>query len=200
MSTVNVRNETATVEGTFKTQRTVTAAGKVVRDESVAAAKTGTLSVRGGNTTGTIALATGHGLATGTFDIYWNGGSRRGVTGTVTGDNMALTGGAGDNLPLLTTPMTVSTPLEGEFAVIAANLLTLVVAPGNSQNFAMWAVFLDDADAVVVAVYAGSSVDAYVWDSDNGATTPFASDIAKVRLSHGDSTSARNPLAAAYVS
>jgi hypothetical protein len=44
-------------------------------------------------------LASGHGLATGTFDVYWDGGQRYGVTCTITTNAVALDGGTGTDFP-----------------------------------------------------------------------------------------------------
>lgn len=51
------------------------------------------------SSTGTVTLAAGHGLTSGTYDVYWSGGSRRNVTVVVTTNSLALSGGAGTNLP-----------------------------------------------------------------------------------------------------
>ncbi len=63
----------------------------------------GTLTVRSDNTSGQVTLAAGHGVVTGILaDITWNAGANRrtGVlVGNVNGNNVAFSGGAGDNLP-----------------------------------------------------------------------------------------------------
>lgn len=73
---------------------------------SIAAAKTGTLSTRTDNDTGTLTMSSGHGITTGaTFDLYWVSG---GVTyhqhtvtaGTVSGNSVPFDLGTGTNLPV----------------------------------------------------------------------------------------------------
>ncbi len=44
-------------------------------------------------------LTGGHGLTTGTFDVYWDGGARYGVPVTITVNACALDGGAGTDFP-----------------------------------------------------------------------------------------------------
>lgn len=70
----------------------------------------GTLSVRGDNTSGQVTLASGHGIVTGQlFDIAWSGGARSAVVaGTVSGNNIPIGGGTGDNLPVQDTALTSS--------------------------------------------------------------------------------------------
>jgi hypothetical protein len=44
-------------------------------------------------------LTAGHGHTTGTYDVYWTGGQRLGVAGTITINAIALEGGAGTDFP-----------------------------------------------------------------------------------------------------
>jgi len=53
--------------------------------------------------TGTATLAEGHGLTSGTYDVYWSGGVQYGCTGTVTDNDLALDGGAGNDFPATST-------------------------------------------------------------------------------------------------
>lgn len=199
MSVATIIDKVTTQEGTFSSSRTVTTDGRTIKDPSLGPAKPGTLSVRGSNTTGTVAMTTGHGLSTGRMDLFWDGGARYGVTGTVTGDNIAVASGAGDNLPVLTTAITVAVPQKEPFVVVAADMDMLLVGCPTGQNFPVWAIFLDGSDAVVASVYVSGSSDAYRWDSDNGAVTPFATNVASVYLSHGATDGNKSPLAVAYV-
>lgn len=72
----------------------------------------GTLSARTGDSVGTLTI-TGHGISTGQgVDVYWNSGSnaRIGcVAGTVSGDNIPITSGAGDVLPASSTSVFIIT-------------------------------------------------------------------------------------------
>lgn len=70
---------------------------------------TGTLDTRTDDDTGVISLATHTFITSDTVEVYWNGNanSRLGMTATVSADNVTVDGGAGDNLPVTTTVMTV---------------------------------------------------------------------------------------------
>ena len=67
----------------------------------LAAANAGTLATRSDDTSGIVTLATGHGVQTDdVVDVYWDGGRRFNVVaGSVSGDDVIISGGAGDNLP-----------------------------------------------------------------------------------------------------
>lgn len=78
--------------------------------ETLPAAKTGSLTTRTDNTNGTLTMTAGHGITTAaTIDLYWEGGSRYGVTvGTVATNSVPISGGSGDNLPPATTAITAT--------------------------------------------------------------------------------------------
>lgn len=81
----------------------------------VAAQTGGELTTRTNNTDGVITLATGHGIVSSgdLVDIYWSGGRRFGVTAAVAGLEVTVSGGSGDNLPILnTTPIAVVTQVD----------------------------------------------------------------------------------------
>ena len=59
---------------------------------------------------GTGTLPTGHNLTAGTYDVYWAGGYRYGMTAAITDDVITLTDGSeagGTALPVADTPLTV---------------------------------------------------------------------------------------------
>lgn len=62
--------------------------------------KAGTLTTRTDNNTGIATLAAGHGIVTSDIvDVYWAGGRRYGMSATVSGNDVTIDGGSGDNLP-----------------------------------------------------------------------------------------------------
>lgn len=65
----------------------------------VAKGKGSTNWVKASANTGTVTLAAGHGYTTGTYDIYWSGGSRRNVSVTVATNTLTLSSGTGTNYP-----------------------------------------------------------------------------------------------------
>jgi hypothetical protein len=178
----------------FRSTRAPSSSGRYERGSPTTqpAAKAGTLTVRTDDDTGTATMSGGHGLTTGRMDVYWahTDGTRRvryGMTGTVTGDSVALDGGAGDILPAAATAVTVTKPNQYDFVAEFANLKALGV---GCENPAV-AVFLDDADAVVAAIPTTGTGGDFSWDSGDSAANPFDADVASVWLSQGGTDAAR---------
>jgi hypothetical protein len=65
----------------------------------IPAGKTVTAWVKTDADTAACDLPAGHGYANGNFDVYWEGGRRYGVPGTITTNALALDGGTGDDFP-----------------------------------------------------------------------------------------------------
>jgi hypothetical protein len=87
--------------GSLRIDKTIerTADGAIQREIELPAASAGSLTTRTDDDTGEITLETGHGLSSGTYDVYWDGGVQYGVTATIAGDAMSIDAGSGDNLP-----------------------------------------------------------------------------------------------------
>lgn len=110
---------------------TRTADGQINHDAAANLAKSGTLSTRTTDTTGMLTLATGHGIQTGDIiDVYWTGGRRYDVVvGTVVGDSVPISLGAGDVLPAQDDPVTaakqqeIDTDFDGDKLVAIGSLL-----------------------------------------------------------------------------
>lgn len=172
----------------FRAARTPVATGEYRRNPSIGPAKVGSLTARTDADTGTATMTTGHGLTTGRMDVFWanaNGtrGCRYGMTGTVTGDSVALDGGGGDNLPPVSTALTVAVPQLHDYAVEYANLQALAVG----CDAPACAVFRSAANAVILAVATTGANGNYSWDAgDPTAANPLSADLASLYLSHGD--------------
>ena len=76
-------------------------------------------------------LTAGHGLSTGKFDVFWTGGRRYNVDGTVTVNALALDGGAGDDFPangtsgiVVCPPTTLDVTFDGDNLVLIGALLS----------------------------------------------------------------------------
>ena len=203
MAQVNLSTTGSCFGKDFRRVIAVTADGAVLKDPTLAAAKTGTLSTRTDNTTGTLTMAGGHGLSTSDrIDLYWtnaNGtqGRRYGITaGTVSGNSVPLTNtGAGDNLPTQGTAVTVMKPQLESFAVTAADMVVRLVSCAAAAT----AVFRSSVPATVAAIAVNGSTTHYVWESSSGVSTPFGSNVVDVYLSHADSASAQQINAVALV-
>lgn len=157
--------------------------GHISKTAVVPAAKTGELTTRTNDTEGTLTMDTGHGIETGDrLDIYWSGGSRRGITvGTVAGDAVPLTdSGAGDNLPAAETAIIAMVPHEEAFPLNGA----LCVALGASSEDRGTIVFAESDDSEIHHVPFASS-NGLPWDDESGEANPLGSDVvAKVFFSH----------------
>jgi len=173
---------------TFNTVLTVEAEFAPPWSVELPAAKTGQLTTRTDNDTGVLTMAGGHGITTGArLDVYWSGGSRRGMTvGTVSGNTVPIDGGAGDALPANMTSITAMVPSEEVLAV-----------PGNNAQAV--AVNCPVGGTVVFATSGNTEIFASVRTSANPTevrvfsegTNVFAGQtVAKVFLSHGSSAGA----------
>lgn len=189
----NVATEVSALGLSFRRAVTVSSDGAVVKNPTLAAAKTGSLSTRSSNSAGTLTMASGHGITTGArLDLYWTKtdgtqGRRYGITvGTVATNSVPISGGAGDNLPAQDTAITAMVPQLETFAVTASDMVGLFVGCGGPAT----AVFRQSDTTLVAAVAANGPTSASVWESTDGATTPFGANVADVYLSHGDSNSA----------
>lgn len=161
-------------------------------DETVAAAKTGTLTTRTSDTVGTLTLQSSHGVTTGArLDIYWTvsgvSGRRYGVTvGTVSVNSVPFSGGAGDNLPIAASSVTVMVPTELPVVVTGDDAVSVAAKCPVGGTV----VFAASNNSTLLAVQLTSTVTTYAWVTGYG-TNPLASaSVAKVFLSHGNSGAA----------
>jgi hypothetical protein len=177
---------------TYSKDLSINAGAKIEAEESLDPAKTGTLSTRTSNTAGTLTMTPGHGFLTaGRLDLYWAGGSRRGILiGTVATDSVPFTGGAGDNLPVQGTAITAMVPMEFGFNVVGDDVTALGVR-NQGPNSSATVVFTDNADVEIKGYVLPPTV-GESWVTSEGVTNPVAGGaVAKVYLSHGDSTRAQ---------
>lgn len=170
----------------FDQNSTATAGTAVVKEVSIPAAHVAALTTRTDNDTGDVTITGTNLISTGNrVDVYWDGGSRRGMTaGTVAGQSVPIDGGAGDNLPAQATALQVAVSNEYE----------LVIDGDDMVAFALWGqaqglfTFADSGDVEIWAVELEAGV-VYLWDDNNSVTNPTAGGaIAKVFLSHKDTT------------
>jgi hypothetical protein len=200
MPTIVSESRTTTDNYTFESRESVEFDNTVKSEPSVAAAKSGTLSARDSDTAGTLTLGSGHGITNGQrIDIYWSGGYVYGATvGTVSGNSVPFTGAVG-TLPANTTVVTAMVPNTESFNVTAADLKYMGVQCLTSGVRAL-AVFAESDNTVVKVAAVTGVTSAYQWTVGGGATNPFGENVAKVFLSHSDSTQAVSVVAVAKVS
>lgn len=137
-------------------------------------------------------LAGGHGLATGTFDVYWTGGRRYGVACTITINAVALEGGTGTDFPssanttvVLAPRVQINTAITGNdvqlLAISLESLTTTSTARGHISMEATGSSSILELDAV-----ANSPI---VYDVAGGVTNPITGDVAVVTFVSQESTS-----------
>lgn len=150
---------------------------------TLAAAKKATTWTKATDSTGTAVLATGHGLTTGNkVTVFWAGGRRYGMTAAVTGDSIALAGGAGDTLPASATAVTlgVQTIVKGSFDPDEIALLQLTATGRVSIELVTAAA----AVSLAVDLAAGNTC---LWWNSSGIVRPVTGDdIVAIHVANGD--------------
>lgn len=195
MPSITIANR-LTVDGvSYVDSRTITADGTQRMECTKVAAKSGTLTTRTDNNTGTLTMESGHGITTGDrFDLYWDGGCQRAITaGTVAGLSVPFDLGVGDNLPIATTVITASVATEEEFLVTGDNVQA-IFAKASRRGVIVFAEADDTEVLAIVDSLEESTGGGYQWFTGNGITNPMASaDVAKVFFSNG-STAGTNEM------
>jgi hypothetical protein len=166
-----------------------TGSGQITEEQALSAAQAGTLSLRGGNDSGTITMGSAqHTITTGqVVDVYWVGGSHRGmIVGTVNGTAVPLTSsGVGDNLPVQTTALLVGTQITLDVDLVGDEMLMLAVAPGNQRAL----VDFRDASHATLFVLDLPAGEPKTWYDGSAETNPIAGDtVAEVVISSGSLT------------
>lgn len=164
---------------------------------ALVAAQTGTLTTRTDDDTGVATLSTGHGLTTGmVVDVYWAAGVRYGMDATVATNAITLDGGAGDNLPMESTAVTVvqQTAVEVNFDGDTLEIIGIFYRNPSDTGAKAHLDLQDSGDATIkeldlVHETANGGCD-NVWNVEAGDTNVFSGN----RITHGaashDSTSA----------
>lgn len=165
---------------------------------SVDAATAGTLTTRTDADTGVITLSGGHGLSSGTGDVFWNDtttgikGSRRGMTWTVSVNALTVDGGAGDDLPDSGTIMGVMVPVSEACVVVGNNAKwSEAYAQFSSINAGdAYVSFLTSAPADIVSYQVSGDNQSTGWlGATVGGTNPFAAvTTATITFSHGETS------------
>lgn len=140
-------------------------------------------------------LPASHGYSTGKFDVFWTGGRRYGVDGTVTVNALALDGGAGTDFPasasadvVVTQQVVIALSLDGDNIEIIGVFLKC-----DSDDTAVGHLQCQDASNDVITnldlAAGGVSKMANVYNIYGGDTNPFTGDpITQGFASNGSST------------
>ena len=149
---------------------TSTADGQIGHELTLPAAKTGTLSTRTNDTTGTLTMEASHGIVTADIiDLYWDGGRRYNVVvGAVSGTSVPISGGAGDVLPAQDTAVTaqVQQVIDSDFD---ADLIVSIGALCPKQRHVC---FSESGDVLALALDIGAAA-LWFWLNSGTATNPL---------------------------
>jgi hypothetical protein len=154
-------------------------------EESIPAAKSGTLTVRTDANTGSLTMSSGHGITTGArLDLYWVGGCRRGiVVGTVATNVVPIDLGSGDDLPSAATAITAMVPTNIEFEIVGDDAVGIVFNSAKRGQLTI----IDETDSDAEVYYSmvedgGQSL----WHEGDGTDNPAAgANMTKAFVSHG---------------
>jgi hypothetical protein len=185
--------------GTYKRQDETLVDNRLSANPEVPAAKSGTLTTRTDNSTGTLTMASGHGIATGNkLDIFWTTTTGTGSTlktfnwsrlnmtvGTVSGNSVPVSGGTGDNLPVAASELTAMVPAKEDFSAVGNNVTHIVLSAPVNSGITFFA-----ADGTTVVATFQMKKDAgtpsnwtYFWDSNYGTSPIAGATLGKVGFS-----------------
>lgn len=190
---IRVRESTSLGGRSASSQTTISGEGLASKEITVAAAKVGALTTRTDDETGTLTMNSGHGITTGAIiDLYWSGGSRRGIlVGTVSVNSVPIgadDSGAGDVLPADETAITACVRTEEALAVVGNNVVAIEYYSTKRGTI----VLADSSDVELAATIDGLGLNqerSQLWYESRNATNPLSGDtVAKVFFSNGDST------------
>lgn len=160
-------------------------------------AKTGTLSTRTDDETGTLTMADGHGITTGQIiDVYWSGGARYGITvGTVSSNSVPIgadDSGTGDVLPAQSTAITAAVQVAANTYVDGDNLSMLAICLETTEGTdGKGHCDFQEADDTSIANIELVGNTPKVFDIAGGQTNPFTGDpIFELKASNGSSSAA----------
>lgn len=160
---------------------------------SVPAAKTGTLTTRTDNVSGTLTMTAGHGITTGqTLFVFWTDADgfvqhQRVTVGTVATNSVPIASGVGTNLPIATTAITACVPTEVTAAFASSDMVVLGIS-GTKKG----AVQIRDGATIRKTVMVRVATDTYLWSKDTGEADPLNGDVATVEFANADSTASNS--------
>lgn len=134
-------------------------------------------------------LANGHGYTNGTYDTYWTGGRRYGVTVVVTTDALALEGGAGNDFPNNATAVVVcpQTSINAAIDGDELEIIGVAVEYADAASTKVGHLSMQDAGAGSIEEIDLTANAPIVYDITGGASNVFTGNaIASVKASHSD--------------
>lgn len=148
--------------------------------------------------TASCTLASGHGLTSGKYNVFWTDTGvdkvRYGVDGTISSNTLSLDGGAGDDFPVdATSGITVSKQVEIVLPIVKANVQYVAITNKNltapTSRIHVNAVDGSDASVFQDQIYTEKTAKGpeYIRNVQKGETNPFSDDVAKFLASNQSS-------------
>lgn len=183
--------------GGISSSRTISGDDKIETDVTLPAGKAVTGWTKTDSNTAAATLPGGHGYTNGKFDVYWSGGRRYGVDGTISTNALSLDGGIGDAFPASSTTGVVVTKqvvtnktIDGD----ALSILAVNYEQADTSDLGCRVTFFDDVDAGGSEVGSGHDLDRNtpsICDVDAGATNLYTGSVIRSLVaSNGSSTTA----------
>lgn len=172
--------------------------GADTREIALPAGKVGQLTTRTDNETGTLTMASGHGITTGAIiDLYWATGARYGIlVGTVSTNSVPIgadNSGTGDNLPTNLTAIVACVQVPFNVAIDGDNVQLLGVKTeytDTTETSDSRVGFLDVSEASIASLSLEAN-SPQIYDVAGGATNPFTGNpITHAVASNGSSANA----------
>lgn len=142
---------------------------------SLGVASTGTVTNRTNNVLTDVTLSGGHGLTNGTYDCFFSGGVRYGLTGAIVSNTMTLSDGAGDDFPANNATCQVS-KVTAINTAIDGDEIELIAIELKSQNTTTTKVghvkFMDSGNNTIAEIDLVENTPR-VWDIAGGAANAF---------------------------
>lgn len=192
MSTLNINISASPGGVSVQGNLTPTANGQIGENCPLAAAQAGALSTRTSDTAGVItATATPVPTTGDPVDVYWAGGMRAGMTATVAGNAVTLSGGVGDVLPAALTAVTFQKPKTVSLVDIDGDDLQLLTASATTRSAVL---FRDDTGTAIgtpIGIAAGGVIMPVCRGL--GPANPLAgTSLGDCRISNGDAAQTGN--------
>ncbi len=172
---------------TFNQTATPTGDGMVAHSVVVPVATAGSLSARTDDNMGVVDVSdSGHSfIQTDRVDLYWTGGSRRGVSvSSVSGSLISIDGGAGDVLPAESSDVQITKPKLLDAAITGDNVKAIFFHTSLLGQITL----VDSVDAELMSKKVGVNA-VYDWEENNGEVNPIAGDtVAGIYLSNSSTT------------
>lgn len=175
-------------------QKTVTRTGDHPNPYEVTlpVAKAVTAWVKTDANTAACNLASGHAQTNGKFDVYWTGGMRYGVDGTISTDALALDGGSGTDFPASATAgvvvckqVSINTNIDGD----ALEIIGLSLEYASPSSTSVGHVDMQDSGPATIEELDLTANAPAIFDIEGGAANVFTGNpIVVTKASHNDTT------------